>query len=179
MEATPSKRINIDEELSTEIKIESSNDVEMECCSSQDQSYGLSPLSQDILYEATSHNNNILHVCCASREHEERQKQGFIPFQGMSPSPSDAIDSLCPSVDNLVYQSISLQPEYRHLSFEELHYKNRNKGYTNNNKEEKKDPEELNTAHLNILDSFLTCAPLQSNIIKLVSTCSLCYVTIA
>ena len=74
------------------------------------------------------------------------------------------------TVDNLVYQSISLQPEYRHLSFEELHYKNRNRGYTTN-KEDKKDPEELNTAHLNILDYFLTCSPLQNDIIKLVSEC--------
>ena len=71
--------------------------------------------------------------------------------------------------DSLRYQSITIQPEYRHLSFEELRFATKGK-LKHSKKEAKKEGEELNQAHYLMLELFLTCEIFRDDVTKLVST---------
>lgn len=72
-----------------------------------------------------------------------------------------------PIADSLRYQSITIQPEYRHLSFEELRFASKGK-HQRSKKEPKKEGEDLNQAHYLILELFLSSELFRNDVIKLV-----------
>ncbi len=69
--------------------------------------------------------------------------------------------------DSLRYQSITIQPEYRHLSFEELRFATKGKR-RRSKKDQKKEGEELNQAHYLMLELFLSSEVFRSDVRKLV-----------
>ena len=68
----------------TEIEFSSqmSIDTEIYCDPQTQSSMGLS-LTRDVLYECTAHNCNILHVCTARRDDDDKYSKQFIPFKGI------------------------------------------------------------------------------------------------
>lgn len=68
----------------TEIEFSSQMSIDSEIYyDSQTQSSMGFSLTHDVLYECTAHNCNILHVCTARRDDDDKYSKQFIPFKGI------------------------------------------------------------------------------------------------
>jgi E3 ubiquitin-protein ligase EDD1 len=165
---TPSKRMALEQEegsitaVSTHDPSMEGDDMEMDTLSNEaiditkdddsDVSYDTS-----ILYECTVHNYNILHHCVTRKDSNvEKEPKIFVPYKAVTLGEH-----------GLHYQSLTAYAEFRQTSFEELRCDYYSNGGNEMSTDTKRDWQDLAYAQLMMLDTFLSCLPIRSHVIKL------------
>lgn len=68
----------------TEVEFSTQMSIDTELCFDPQTQSGMGfSLTRDVLYECTAHNCNILHVCTARRDDDDKYSKQFIPFKGI------------------------------------------------------------------------------------------------
>lgn len=183
-QATPTDSIdNTDVDMSSE-GTSRKGSVTQDFAAEQDPASAIVGVSLAALYECTSHNCNILHICCWGKSSKEKMeiketsKKTFHPFRGKLMSVTilkryQASLVLCLAfhlslpVDHLQYHSISARPGDNDRSFEESRYHHMTKGYSvvENGRGQDQTP---SSSYLTILEMLLSWESIRPVVLKLV-----------